>query len=256
MTFDDAASALAHRLRIEGSGFLTLSKTELKNGFQIGVLTPNHAARIAEALESVEVFVWPHPSDTGQSLRIYDLRHALGKAARAIACPDGVTDAPITGVSATIAREVAARDLRLADVPWLEAFGMLLELVLGREPDDWEDLKNDRHPVGLARELARALRIDVELLDHPVVLRLAGAASMFRPPDRLYREEELATDDGFAAHAGDVMKAIQSSKEGVTEHRNALLHAMAKLVLRGGEPPKVQVEIGALGLRRRPKLDA
>jgi hypothetical protein len=72
------------------------------------------------------IFIWPQPSSMGQTLRIYDLRHDLGKAAMAVACADEVTDAPLTLISATIAREVAGQDLRSDEVPWLEGFGMFV----------------------------------------------------------------------------------------------------------------------------------
>jgi hypothetical protein len=131
---------------------------------------------------------------------------------------------------------------------------MLLQLVLGREPDGWEDLRNDRHSLGLARELAASLNIDPNVVEHPALTRLASATCTFRPAGRRYRAEELALDSDGAVYASTVVQAIEANEKKMFEQRNALLRAAAKLVLRGAEPPNEQVEVGVLGLRRRREL--
>jgi hypothetical protein len=254
MTPEEAASDVARQIRAGGLGFLTMTKEELRTRFHIGRLTANLSNEVVEALGAVDLVCVPHPFEAGQNVRVYDRRHDLGAMASAVASPDSSTDYPLRKMAETIAREKAGRDLRSDDVPWLEALGMLLQLVLGREPDGWEDLRNDRHSLGLARELAASLNIDPNVVEHPALTRLASATCTFRPAGRRYRAEELALDSDGAVYASTVVQAIEANEKKMFEQRNALLRAAAKLVLRGAEPPNEQVEVGVLGLRRRREL--
>ena len=250
-TFENTAAELAREIRATGHGFLTLSKEQLRNRFDIGRLTANLSSELVEALGEVDLVVSPFPADAGQSLRVYDLRHPLGGAAFAICSPDETTDSALRELADLVSRTKAGRELRSDDVPWLEGLHMLLQLVLGREPAGWEDLRNDRHSSELAHALAGKLGVDVELLGNPRMLRLAALADTYRPLERRFREDELVLEADSAPAVGALLHTVETAQRRMAEQHMQVLIAVGKMLIRGTELPNAQVEVGLLGLRRR-----
>jgi hypothetical protein len=251
MSFEDAASRIAARVRAVGRGFLTMRREELRDLFDIGKFTEAQAERAVEALHDVGIHVFPHPFDSYTTLRLYDHRHPLGEIAHAVIDPNSSTDAPLRRAADTFARERAGKEIRSDDVPWLEAFQLYLLLVLGREPEGWEDLKDDRPSSLLARELAVALGFPEELSDGPSIVGIASAGVAIRPRTRRWRPEDFATSANGASNVGDFVGTLETRDRRVKEDYERVLHTAARLLLDGREVPTTQVELGLLGMRRR-----
>jgi hypothetical protein len=250
MTFEEAARSIFSRLKASGRGFLSIRKDELREAFGIGRLTEQQSDLIVEALEAAQVYVYPHPYWSGSTVRLYDRKHPLGDLAISVAEPDRTTDAPLRRAAETFARERAGKDLRSEDVPWTEAFEIFLQLVTGREPDGWEDLKDQRHGSMLARELAGALGLEPSLADSSTVVKLAAAVCCLRPKATRWNAADLSTDPE-SSYAMDLVSALDARDRRVREELDRALRAAALVLLAGKEIPSTQVELGTLGLRRR-----
>lgn len=243
------AEQLARAIRAEGHGYLTLTKEGLRQAFDISRLTERQADEITAALHELDFHVDPLPQQAASSVRIYDRAHALGKLAWTILHPEDSTDGPLRQVGAVLKRAEDGKAMRSDDIPWLEAFDLLLQLIHGHEPSAWEDLRDDRHPTMLARELAAALRLPVETFDLPWLPRLAAAVCRLRPLSAPLRPDEFSVA-GRWQRAEELVRVLEAgSKRVQTERQNALRAAGALLF--GAEPPVEQVELGVLGLRRR-----
>lgn len=251
MSFELAAKQLAHEIRASGRGFVTVSKEQLKQRFDIGRLTANLSASIEEALEAVELIAAPQPNEAGLNLRVYDLRHPLGAAARSVTWPDTSTDAPLVELSDLVSRAQAGRELRSEDVPWLEALQMLFQLSLGREPAGWEDVRDDRHSSELARSLAGELGLDPLVLESSTFLRLASVVDCYQPAERPLQAADLVMDVELAFDPYNLLAVIQETQQRMAIQQKQLLMTIARSFLQGAEPPMKQVEVGLLGLRRR-----
>jgi hypothetical protein len=249
--FSTAAAELADSVRANGEGFMTMSKEEFRNHFDIAKLTYNQADEIQAALENIEVIALPHPYNIASTVRIFDLRHQLGAIALAIVDPENLTAGPLREAARVLSLRQAALEMRSEDVPWVESLGVLLELILGREPEGWEDVRNDRHSIGLAEDLARAMGIDPELLDRRWMLRLASSACPFRTHTIAFRAADIEEAGDQYEHVAEFEEAVRLFQAQIHEARAQLLEAAARMLLRGAQPPATRVELGLLGLRLR-----
>lgn len=254
MTFEDVAKSISSRVRATGRGFLTLRKDELREAFGVGRLTESQADQIDDALEDAGVYVFPHPYVSGATLRLYDHKHPIGELAVAVAEPENTTDAPLRRAADSFARERAGRDLRSEDVSWLEALEIFLQLVMGREPQGWEDLRDQRHGSMLARELAAALDLEPAVAESPTVIKLAAAVCCLRPKARGWNAADLATDPE-SSYAAELVTILDARDRRVREELDRALRAAARVLLDGKEIPGAQVELGTLGMRRRREND-
>jgi hypothetical protein len=251
MTFDEAGEALAQRVRATGRGYLTMRREELREVFGIGRLTEGQSNAACEALGRQGLFVFPHPFESGPVLRLYDQKHLMAGVAEAVARPDAIPDTPLRRAAEIFARESAGRDLRSDDAPWLLVFDLFLQVVLGREPEGWEDLRDDRHPSELARELATALGFPPTLSAEPSTLRLAAAVCSFRPRRRQWLVSELLGVGGHEAAILPLIDGLASANRRLRDEHERLLQQAARLLLGVDELPSRPVELGIHGLRFR-----
>lgn len=251
MTFDEAAMPVAARVRASGCGFLTMRREELREAFGIGKFTERQATEVCEALGRQGIFVHPHPYESGPTLRLYDQKHPVGAIAETVARPDELPETSLRRTAEVFARETAGRDLRSDDAPWLVVFELFLHLVLGREPDDWEDLRDDRHPSELARELALALGFAQSIAEAHSTLRIAAAIGAFRPRRRPWLAKELTGPDGADVTLLAFVDGLAAANRRLREEHERLLRQAARLLLRADAIPDKPVELGLIGLRYR-----
>jgi hypothetical protein len=251
MSFDDAAVTLAARLRATGQGFLTMRRDELRDAFGIGRLTEGQSQSVVEALNRQGVVSIPHPFASGPTLRLYDEQHPIGDIAWAIVRPDSIPDSPLRRAADAFTRQNAGRDLRSDDVPWPLAFDVFLQVVLGRDLDDWEELRDDRHPSELARTLATALGFQPGLADQPSTLRIAAATCSIRPRRRSWVASEFVLEGDPTAAAQPLLEALATAHRRQKDEHERVLQQAARLLLGSGEIPNHPVELGLLGLRYR-----
>ncbi|RYE80452.1 MAG: hypothetical protein EOO74_02120 [Myxococcales bacterium] len=251
MNFDDAAAVLARRVRATGHGFLTLRRDELRDAFGIGRLTEAQSKAISLALQRCAIVSVPHPFESGPSLRLYDHEHPLARIIEAVLLPDTIPETPLRQVAASFAREHAGRELRSDDVPWPLAFDLFLQVVLGRDSEEWEELRDDRHPSELARTLAQALGFPTGLADRPSTLRIAAAVGPFRPRRRSWVVSEFVPEGDETSQAQPLLEALQTAQVRLGSEFGVLLHQAARLLLASDVIPQHPVELGMLGLRYR-----
>lgn len=251
MSFDDSAATLATRLRATGQGFLTIRRDELRDHFGIGRLTEGQSQAITVALRKQEVIAIPHPFSSGPTLRLYDGQHPIGDMVQAIVWPDEIPETPLRRASDAFSRQNAGRDLRSDDVPWPMAFDLFLQVALGRELDDWEELRDDRHPTELARAFAQALGFPPELADEPSTLRIAAAACAIRPRRRNWVAAEFVPEGEPASSAQGLLDALGTALRRQKDEHERVLQQAARLLLGSTEIPHHPVELGLLGLRYR-----
>lgn len=249
--FAAVAARIAGQIRAGGRGFVTFKKDELREAFGIGRMSQGLAEQVVQALDDVQLLVHPHPSVAGSTLRVYSQKHPIGQAAHAIVSPDEVTEAPLTALARIHERAQAGRDLRSDDVPWLDAFDILLQLAVGREPAGWEDVRDDRHGSMLAAELAQALTIEPAVLSATWFINLAAAVTSRRPRRRTPQPGELVGSPD-AVSAGEQLARVLARCEGhLRDTYREALRAAALTVVHGREIPDSPVELGVLHLRRR-----
>lgn len=251
MSYEDKAQQVAARIRQQGKGFLTMRKDELREAFGIGRMTEGLSATLEEALGRQGVFVHPSPYWAGTSLRLYDVKHPLASLAEAVTKPDVVPDTALRKVSDAVDREVAGKNLRSDDAPWLIVFDLFLQVVLGREPDGWEELRDDRHPSELARELSSSLGLLPGTADSQSTLRIAAAVCAVKPKKRSWLARDfLGTDDNEAA-VFPLLDGLAAAGRRAAEDHERVLGQAARLLLRKEAWPSEPVELGLLGLRYR-----
>jgi hypothetical protein len=238
--WNKAALALKHEVTEHG-GFLTLLKDSLRERFDIGRLTERIAEDLRDTLAENGMDVVPHPYYfRGTLVRVYDTEGDVGRIALAVAYPQDVPETKLVDVVRLYARENAGKDRRSDDVPWLLALDIFLQLVIGRPPDGWEDLDDDREPFELCYALAESLGLPAETVDDKEMRLIAGAVCACRP----HRERW----DGAPESIGTALaEALRKQKESF----NIVLREAAKYLLRGGDVPLHKVELGRLGLRYR-----
>jgi hypothetical protein len=230
---------------------MTIRRDELRDAFDIGRLTPAQSEAVCEALGRQGVFVFPAPVQNGHTLRLYDQRHPIAGLAEAVTKPDAIPETALRRAAEVFAREHAGRELRSDDAPWLTVFDVFLQIALGREPDGWEELRDDRHPTELARELAVALGFTADVASRPSTLRLSAAVCAFRTRTKAWLASDLAAPDDTEAAVLPLIDALAAAGRRVRDDHDRLLRQAARLLLRSDEIPSRPVELGMLGLRYR-----
>ena len=242
MTIDwnEEAVRLKRDVREHG-GFLTVKKDSLRERFGIGRLAERNTQDLLNTLHEHGMIILPHPYYMqGASLRIYDVESEIGKIARAVGYPQEVPETALVDAVNLCERATAGKDRRSDDVPWLLALDVFLQLVIGRPPEGWEDLDDDRllpqlegRPRREPRPSGRHRRIEGDCPHRRRRMRLSPA----RP---LVGERPPALGAAFA--------------EAARKHKDifdGVLREAAKHLLGGAEIPSRDVELGRLGLRYR-----
>ncbi len=256
MGFDEAAGAIAARVRSTGRGYLTMRRDELRDVFEIGRFTAGQSEAVCEALKRHGVFTYPHPFESGPTLRLYDQAHPVAGVAEAVVRPDVIPETELRRAAEVFARERAGRDLRSDDAPWLAAFDLFLQVVLGRDPDGWEELRDDRHPSELARELGAALGLAHGIADQPSTLRIAAAVCAFRSRRRHWPVADLLGSTGDHAAVSALIDSLGAANRRLHEEHDRLLRQAARLLGGTDVIPERAVELGVLQLRyRREELE-
>lgn len=243
MDWNEAAASLKRRVQQGGYGFLTIQKDELRAAFDIGALKEKNANELTTKLDEHRMCIIPHPYYDyygGSTFRVYDLDHEIGRIARAVERPHENLDTALKDVSRLYDRERAAKDMRSDDVPWPLALDVFFQVLIGRAPEGWEDLRDDRHPRELAAELAASLELPAGLTDASETIRLAGAVCAQRPRGPRWDGPSSALSEAF-------IEADRKQKELF----DRVLREAAKHLLAKDEVPTRSVELGRLGLRYR-----
>lgn len=240
MTFELKEAVITLKRDVdEHGGFLTMQRDALRERFEIGRLTPGIAQDLLATLEEHGLIVFPHPCEQ-QTFRIYNLDSHVGRVARAVGYPHDVPEAALVDAAELHKRAEDGRDRRSDDAPWLLAFDMFLQIVIGRPPEGWEDLDDNREPYQLVTDLARSLELPADIVHSPETVRMAGAVCACRP--RASRWD--GAPPALGAALGDAARDHKVIFDGV-------LREAAKHLLRDAEIPSRNVELGRLGLRYR-----
>ena len=249
--FGAVATRIAMQIRSGSQGFISMKKEALREAFGVGRMTVGLSDQIVQALWDERIFIHPNPAECANTLRVYDHTHPIGKAAHAVVAPESATDAPLHALARLHERAKAGEELRSDDVPWLEAFNILLQLAVGKEPDDWEDLRDDRHGSMLAQELAQSLGLDPTVVSARWFINLAAAVNSGRPRRRTPQAGEMVGSPAALPAAEALATLLERRDTQIrTLHRESLELA-AQTVLLGEGVPVNNVELGVLGMRRR-----
>jgi hypothetical protein len=135
---------------------------------------------------------------------------------------------------------MAGKERRSVVVPWLSALDVFLQLVIGRSPEGWEDLDDDRELYQLVAALAASLELPAEIVHSTETRRMAGAAWACRP--RVPRWE--GAPPALAAILAEAARKQKYIFDG-------MLRDAAKHLLGGADIPSRDVDLGRLGLRYR-----
>ena len=242
MTIDwnEAAVRLKRDVREHG-GFLTMQKDTLRERFGIGRLAERITQDLLNTLHEHGMIVFPHPYDMqGTSLRVYDVESEIGKIARAVVDPQDVPETALVDAVNLHERATAGKRRRSVCVPWLSALDVFLQLVIGRPPEGWEDLDDDREPYQLVEALAASLELPADIVHATETVRMAGAVCACRP--RVPRWE--SAPPALAAILAEAARKQKYIFDG-------MLREAAKHLLGGAEIPSRDVDLGRLGLRYR-----
>ncbi len=238
--WNEAAVCLKRDVREHG-GFLTMQRDTLRERFGIGRLAERNTQDLLDTLNEHGMIILPHPYDMdGASLRIYDVKSEIGKIALAVGNPQDAPERALVDVVKLYARANAGKDRRSDDVPWLLAFDVFLQLVIGRPPEGWEELDDDREPYKLVEALAASLELPADIGHATETIRMARAVWACRP--RVPRWE--GAPPALAAILAEATRKQKYIFDG-------MLRDVAKHLLGGAEIPLRDVEIGRLGLRYR-----
>ena len=225
----------------EHGGFLTLQKDALRERFDIGRLTEKITEELLDTLDEHGMIVFPHPYYVqGTSLRVYDVESEIGKIALAVIDPQDVPETALVDAVNLHERATAGKRRRSVVVPWLSALDVFLQLVIGRPPEGWEDLDDDREPYQLVEALAASLELPADIVHATETIRIAGAVWACRP--RVPRWE--GAPPGLAAMLAEAARKQKYIFDG-------MLRDAAKHLLGGAEIPSRDVDLGRLGLRYR-----
>lgn len=249
--FDAVAKTIRRDVDAGGMGFISMVRNDLREAYGIGRLTERLGGLVNQSLEEHGLWAFPSPAYPSDVLRIYDLSHPVGRAARAVTHPDEMPDTPLREHARLLNRHAAGAELRSDDVPWLEALELLMELAIGHEPQGWEDVRDDRHGLQLARELAGALDLESTMPQEPSFLRIAAAMCADSRRRRSYEAQELvATSEGLP-FARRLVEELAQRVEAIERSHYKALQLAAQAVLGGEHVPGNRVELGLLGLRRK-----
>jgi hypothetical protein len=225
----------------EHGGFRTMQRDTFRERFGINCLTEGIARDLLSTLDQHGMIVFPHPdSMQGTSLRVYDLESEIGKIALAVVNPQGVSERALVDAVSLHARANAGKDRRSDDVPWLLALDVFLQLVIGRPPEGWEDLKDDREPYQLRADLAASLELPADIGNAKETVRIAGAVYACHPRGPGWE----GVPPGLGAALAEAARKQKDIFDGV-------LREAAKHLLGWAEIPSRHVELGRLGLRYR-----
>jgi len=242
MTIDwnEAAIGLKRDVREHG-GFLTMQKESLRERFDIGRLKERITQDLLSTLDQHGMIVFPHPySMQGTSLRVYDVETDIGKIALAVGYPQDMPETALVDAVNLHRRVNEGKDRRSDDVPWLSGLDVFLQLVIGRPPEGWEDLEDDREPYQLRDALAASLKLPADTADAKETIRIAGAVCACRP----HRLRWEGAPPGLGIALAEAARKQKDIFDGV-------LREAAKHILGGAEIPSRDVELGRLGLRYR-----
>jgi len=239
MDWNEAAVGLKRDVEEHG-GFLTMQTETLRERLDIGRLTELSTRCLVHALDYQEMIVYPHPYNVGGTFRVYDPKSKIGEIALAITDPRSTTERALVDAVNLHERYEQGLNRRGHHVPWLSALDVFLQLVIGRPPEGWEDLDDDREPYQLVAALAESLDLPAEVAVDKETICIAGAVCTCRP-HRL-RWEGAPPGLGVA-----LAEAARKQKEIFDE----VLREAAKHILGGAEIPSRDVELGRLGLRYR-----
>ena len=183
MTIDwnQAADRLMGEVREHG-GFLTMQRDDFRERFGIGKLAKNNSEDLLATLEEHGMIVLPHPYHVqGTSLRVYDVESEIGKIALAVADPQDVPETALIDAVTLHKRAMAGESRRSVCVPWLSALDVFLQHVIGRPPEEWEDLEDDREPYQLVEAIAASLELPADIGHAKETVRMARAVWACRP---------------------------------------------------------------------------
>ncbi len=254
MSFDRWAELWATRVRDGGHGFLTVRRDDLRESFGIGRFGKLQAEQVVDALATAGVLVYPHPADGAGLLRLYDKTDRVRPVARlveTIVRPESAPEGELRRAAELFERAAAGADRRSDHAPWIVAFDVFLQAVLGREPEGWEELRDDRHPVELAADLGNALGFADEVVRRGTTRQVAAAVQSLRPRPRVPRPQDFAEPDGALSLADDLVRLLSESQEQGRRLHGDALRAAARLLCDPGTVPERAVELGVLGLRFR-----
>jgi hypothetical protein len=241
MTIDwnKAAEGLKRDVDKHG-GFLTMQRDTLREWFGIGRLTVKISSELTSTLFEHGMIVIPDLYLSGNTIRVYLLETEIGKIAQAVAEPHNLPETALVDAVKLYDRAEAARNRRSVDVPWLAALYVFLQLVIGRPPEGWEDLDDDREPYQLVRDLAESLGFSADIAEAKETVRIGGAVCACRPHGLRW--------EGAPAGLGAALAEAALKQKDVFDR---VLHEAAKHLLEGAEIPSRNVELGRLGLRYR-----
>jgi hypothetical protein len=178
--------------------------------------------------------------DWGKWFNVYDIESDIGKIAKAVWCPDEVSEAALRDAVDLHKRAEAGRARRSVRAPWLSALDVFLQLVIGRLPEDWEVLDDDREVFQLRNDVAKSLGLPDELANDKEIVRVAAAVCACRPPAHSWE----GAPRGLGVALAD---AARKQKEIF----DRLLREAAEHLLGRVDIPPGEVDLGRLGLRYR-----
>ncbi len=242
MTIDwNEAAKILKRDVGEHGGFLTLQRDAFRERFDIGRLAERNTEELLTTLYEYGMIVLPHPYlVAGSLLRVYDVESSVGKIALAVGYPQEMPETALVDTVKLHERAEAGKRRRSVCVPWLAAFDVFLQLVIGRTPEGWEDLDDDREPYQLVAALASRLNLPPAAADTKATACIAGSVWACRP--RIPRWESAPP-----ALASFLTEATQKQKIRFEE----VLREAAVYILGGTAIPSDEVDLGSLGLRYR-----
>jgi hypothetical protein len=241
-TIDWREAAIALKRDVsEHDGFLTIQRDSLRQRFGIGRLTQGISNDLRATLEEHGMFVIPHPYYAqGNTVRVYDIESEIGKIAWAVVAPHSASERPLVDAVDLYNRANSRKDRRSDDVPWLTALDVFLQLVIGRPPEGWEDLHDDRPPYQLIGSLAATLDLPDGVETSKETVAIAGAVCACRPHRLRW--------DGAPPALG---RALGEAAEEQKQIFDRVLREAAVHLLGGRQIPSHNVELGRLGLRYR-----
>ncbi len=221
-------------------GFLTMQREKLRERFGLFKLAKNNTKDLLAILDKHRMIVLPHPYRVITTLlRVYDVESEIGKIAQAIAYPQEVPETALVDAARLYERAAAGKRWLSVRVPWLLAFDVYLQLVIGRPPAHWELLDDDCEHYQIVASLAASLKLRNDI-DEKEAVRIAGAVWECRPRVRTW-EDAPQSLLAILAEAARKQKYIF----------DGMLRDAAKHLLGAVEIPSHDVDLGCLGFRYR-----
>jgi hypothetical protein len=236
--WNKAAVGLKRDVREHG-GFLTMQRDTLRERFDVGRLTEGIAQDLLTTLREHGLIAFPSPYEQG-TFRVYDAGSEIGKIALAVGYPQDVPETALVDAVSLHDRVKAGKERRSVVVPWLSALDVFLQFILGRPPDEWEELEDGREPHQLVKALAASLGLPADLVHAKETNRIAEAVHACRPRVRQWKGAPSA----LAAILAEAARKQRYIFDG-------MLRDAAKHLLEGAEIPSGDIDLGRLGLRYR-----